>query len=78
MIRGRGLATSKVPIAEPPMINSSAGCTSTGIFPFSIRKPPITAPNTITMPMIENIFCQLIGRTGVELQPTERYCGRIS
>ncbi len=50
-----GLATSSVPVAAPAMINSSAGCIRTAIWPFSIRKPPITAPKTIRMPMMANI-----------------------
>ena len=32
-----GFAASTVPIAAPPMVTSSAGCTSTPSFPFSIR-----------------------------------------
>src|SRR5690242_1895036 len=50
-----GLAIRTVPIAAPPMINSSAGWSSTARLPFSIRYPPTTAPKTTTMPMIANI-----------------------
>ena len=37
------------------MISSSAGCISTAICPFSIRKPPITAANTTRIPTIANM-----------------------
>ena len=50
-----GLATSSVPVAAPAMISSSAGCSSTAMCPFSIRKPPMTAPKTRTMPMMANM-----------------------
>ncbi len=51
-----GLATSTVPSAAPPIVTSSAGWISTASLPFSIRKPPITAPKTTRMPTIE-IIC---------------------
>ena len=51
----RGLAISTVPAAAPAMMISSAGCIRTSRFPFSIRYPATIAPNTTTIPIIENI-----------------------
>jgi hypothetical protein len=49
-----GFATRRVPAEAPAMINNSAGCSKTVICPFSIKNPPMTAANTMTMPMIAN------------------------
>src|SRR5579862_5635502 len=51
-----------VPMAAPPMIMSSLGCTSTSSFPFSIRKPPIIEPKTTRIPMIANIWAKVSDR----------------
>jgi HPt (histidine-containing phosphotransfer) domain-containing protein len=56
LIMCMGLAASTVPIAAPPIVTSSAGCTSTPSFPFSIKKPVMTQAKTSTIPMIENIL----------------------
>ena len=49
-----GLAMSSVPKAAPPMMSNSAGCSRTAMWPFSMRKPPITAPNTTRISIIAN------------------------
>ena len=57
----RGLPDRRMPSAAPAMMRNSEGCNRTSSGPFSIRNPPNTAPNTITIPMMANMrdlpFC---------------------
>ena len=46
-----GLATTKVPSAEPQMITYSHGCQITPICPPMAMKPPSKHPSVITSPI---------------------------
>ena len=47
-----GLATTKVPSAEPQMITYSHGCQITPTCPPMAMKPPSRQPSVITRPMM--------------------------
>ena len=61
---GSGLAISRVPMAAPPMMITSPGCIRTASFPCSNRYPPMMAPITTTIPIIENI-CLLLSASAL-------------
>lgn len=50
-----GFAMRMVPEAAPPIMSNSAGCSSTRMLPCSMRKPPMTAPNTSKIPTMTNM-----------------------
>ena len=49
------LPTTKAPIAAPPMINNSTGCSIAARCPPASVKPPNTEASTITYPTITSI-----------------------
>src|ERR1039457_4619235 len=74
---GRVLTIKAVPIAEPRMMCSSAGCIKTMIGPFSIKKPPRMAPITTTIPMIANMYVVHIGQRAAKRSRINGYSRQI-